>query len=159
MHHPNPSSNEDLERFVQPLRDHLDDVVAELTDGQKQTHWMWFTFPQLRVLGRSDTARRYGLVDIDDARRFLRHGELGATYERLVGIVHDVVVVKGENIHDVFGSPDDYKLVSSLTLFRAAAELEHRDTLAQRCSELLDVATHQHLPPCAVTLAEIGPTT
>lgn len=151
-------SSDDLERFVRPLRDHLDDVVAELTAGHKQTHWMWFMFPQLRALGRSETAVHFGLLDIDDARRFLRHGELGATYERLVGIVHDVVVVKGENIHDVFGSPDDYKLVSSLTLFKAAAELEQRDALAERCRELLDVAAQQHLPPCAVTLAAIGPT-
>jgi uncharacterized protein (DUF1810 family) len=144
-----------LQRFVEPVRDQLDDVVAELTAGRKRTHWMWFMFPQLRTLGRSDTARNFGLADLDEARRFLTHPELGPTYERLVVIVHDVVVRQGLVVHDVFGSPDDIKLVSSLTLFRAAAELEGRATLAEQCRDILDVAELQGLAPCAVTIAAL----
>jgi uncharacterized protein (DUF1810 family) len=146
----------DLERFLEPVREHLDDVVEELTAGRKRTHWMWFVFPQLRALGRSEMARRYGLADLDEARRFVVHAELGPTYERLAAIVHDVVVRQDLLVHDVFGSPDDVKLVSSLTLLRAAAEHEGRIELAERCRELLDVAERQGLPRCPVTIAALG---
>lgn len=146
----------DLERFLEPVREHLDDVVEELTAGRKRTHWMWFVFPQLRTLGRSEMARRYGLADLDEARRFVVHAELGPTYERLVAIVHDVVARQGLFVHDVFGSPDDVKLVSSLTLFRAAAEHEGRIELADRCRELLEAAERQGLLRCSVTIAALG---
>ena len=148
-------SDVDLERFLEPVHEHLDDVVHELTAGRKRTHWMWFVFPQLRTLGRSEMARRYGLADLDEARRFVVHAELGPTYGRLVAIVHDVVVRQDLLVHDVFGSPDDVKLVSSLTLFRAAAEREGLLELVERCRELLDVADRQGLPRCAVTIAAL----
>lgn len=147
----------ELGRFLNPVREHLDDVVKELTAGRKRTHWMWFVFPQLRVLGRSEMASRYGLADLDEARQFVVHVELGSTYERLVAIVHDVVVRRGLLVHDVFGSPDDVKLVSSLTLFRAAAERTGRIELAQQCGELLDEAERQGLPRCAVTTSALRP--
>lgn len=147
----------DIERFLDPVREHLDDAVAELTAGRKRTHWMWFMFPQLRELGRSDMARRYGLADLDEARRFVVHEELGPTYERLVTLVDDAVVRQGIPVHDVFGSPDDLKLVSSLTLFLAAAEREGRIELAARCGALLDAAERQGLPRCPVTTAALGP--
>jgi uncharacterized protein (DUF1810 family) len=146
----------DLERFLEPVRRHVDDVVDELTAGRKRTHWMWFMFPQLRDLGRSEMARRYGLADLDEARRFVVHAELGSTYERLVAIVHDVVVRRALLVHDLFGSPDDVKLVSSLTLFLAAAEHEGRIELATRCRELLDAAERQGLRRCGVTVAALG---
>ncbi|MCU1360879.1 MAG: SpoIIE family protein phosphatase [Ilumatobacteraceae bacterium] len=150
-----PNTVGDLERYVEPVREHLDDVVKELTAGRKRTHWMWFVFPQLRALGRSEMARRYGLADLDEARRFLMSPELGPTYERFVAIVHDVVVRQGLLVHDVFGSPDDVKLVSSLTLFQVAADREARTELAERCRELLDVAERQGLPRCPVTIAAL----
>jgi uncharacterized protein (DUF1810 family) len=146
--------NVDLERFLEPVREHLDDVVEELTAGRKRTHWMWFVFPQLGALGRSEMARRYGIADLDEARRFVVHSELGPTYGRLVAIVHDVVVRQDLLVHDVFSSPDDVKLVSSLTLFQAAAEREGRIELIERCRELLDVAERQGLPRCPVTIAQ-----
>lgn len=146
----------DLERFVEPVRAHLEDVVEELSAGRKQSHWMWFAFPQLRSLGRSDTARHYGVLDLDEARRFLLHPELGPNYERLAAIVHDVVVGRGELVHDVFGSPDDLKLVSSLTLFLSAAEHEHRVDLSRHCSELLAQAEEQGLPRCPLTIAALA---
>lgn len=147
--------DDDLDRFIGPVRDDLDQVVAELTAGRKRTHWMWFMFPQLRTLGHSDTARYYGLADLDEARRFLAHPELGPTYERLVGIVHDVVIGRGHRIHDVFGSPDDLKLVSSLTLFESAAEQDGPAQLAEQCRELLEAADAQGFAPCAVTRASM----
>ena len=73
-----------------------------------------------------------------------------------MAIVHDVVVCKGLLVHGVFGSPDDVKLVSSLTLFRAAAELEERIELAEQCRETLDVAQRQGLSRCSVTLAALA---
>ena len=146
---------DDLERFVLPVRAQLDDAIAEISGGLKRTHWMWFMFPQLRVLGMSDTARRYGLSGLSDARRLLQHGELGPNYERLVSAVHASVVVGARRIHGVFGSPDDMKLVSSLTLFLAAANAEGRKGLATQCREILGEATRQGLAPCSVTVAAL----
>ena len=147
--------DDDLERFLEPVRDHIDGVADELTAGRKRTHWMWFVFPQLRSLGHSEMAQRYGLTDLDEARRFLMHDELGPTYERLVSIVHDVVVRRRLLVHDVFGSPDDIKLMSSLTLFRAAAEVDGRIELAEQCRVLLDAAERQGLQRCPATLAAL----
>jgi uncharacterized protein (DUF1810 family) len=143
----------EISRFRHPVREHIDAVVSELSAGCKRTHWMWFMFPQLRSLGFSEMAQRYGVADLSEARGFLSDGELGSTYERLVGIVHDQVVVGGRGIHDVFGSPDDAKLVSSLTLFQRAAELEGRVELMEQCGQLLDLADQQGLRRCAVTVA------
>jgi len=128
----------DLERFVEPVREHRDAAVHELTAGRKRTHWMWFMFPQLRGLGRSETAVHFGLVDVDEARRFLLHPELGSTYEHLVAIVHHLVVEQRRSLYDIFGSPDDVKLISSVTLFQAAAECEDRVQLAERCREIVE---------------------
>lgn len=116
---------------------------------------MWFMFPQLRALGRSTTAQHFGLEDLNEARLFLRDEELGAVYESLVEIVHRVVA-DGHRISDVFGSPDDVKLVSSLTLFQAAARLESRPHLADRCGEILEAAERQGVPRCTVSASAIA---
>lgn len=93
-------------------------VLAELRAGDKQTHWMWFIFPQLEALGRSPTAKYYGLKDLDAARNYLADPVLGARLRECVGIV---LGLEGRSAHAIFGSPDDLKFRSSLTLFEAAA--------------------------------------
>ncbi|WP_055047578.1 DUF1810 domain-containing protein [Devosia sp. A16] len=94
-------------------------VLAELRAGRKQTHWMWFIFPQLTALGRSATALRYGIADIEEARAYLMHPVLGA---RLRECTESVAAMTGKTAHEIFGSPDDMKLRSSMTLFAHAAE-------------------------------------
>ena len=110
-------NDDDLERFVQAQAPYMAAVRAELAAGRKCTHWMWFVFPQLRGLGRSPMARHFGLRSLDDARAYLAHPVLGP---RLRECVELVLGVQGRTAHAIFGSPDDLKLRSCLTLFREA---------------------------------------
>ena len=110
-----------LQRFVDAQDAVYPAVCAELASGRKASHWMWFVFPQLAALGRSGTARFYGLSDAAHARAYWRHATLGA---RLRECSRLVLSVQGRSAHDIFGSPDDLKFRSSLTLFAAAAPEE-----------------------------------
>ena len=105
----------DLQRFVEAQDPHRADVAAELAAGRKRTHWMWFVFPQLRGLGRSQMAWHFGLQSRDEAAAYLAHPLLGP---RLRECVELVLAIEGRGAHAVFGSPDDLKLCSCLTLFR-----------------------------------------
>jgi uncharacterized protein (DUF1810 family) len=107
--------SDDLSRFVQAQQPVMDDVRAELAAGRKRTHWMWFVFPQLRGLGHSAMARHYGIASREEAAAYLAHPVLGA---RLRECVELVLAVQGRTAHEIFGSPDDLKLRSCLTLFR-----------------------------------------
>jgi len=111
----------DLDRFVAAQDPILPTVLAELRAGRKQSHWMWFVFPQLSALGRSPTAKFYGLADLDDARAYLAHPVLGP---RLVTCTQLVNAVTGRTAHEIFGSPDDLKFRSSVTLFHCVAPQE-----------------------------------
>lgn len=108
----------ELDDFVAAQDRVADAVLAELHAGRKQTHWMWFVFPQLRGLGRSPTAQFYGLADLRAAAAYLAHATLGP---RLVAHTRLVNAIEGRSAHDIFGSPDDLKFRSSMTLFHAAA--------------------------------------
>lgn len=112
---------EDLERFVTAQQPLWPQVQAELRAGRKTTHWMWFVFPQLRSLGRSQMARHYGLESIDDARAYLVHPVLG---ERLRAAIGGLLAVPERSAHEIMGSPDDLKLRSCLTLFAEASAHE-----------------------------------
>ncbi len=92
-------------------------VLAQLRAGRKQTHWMWFIFPQLTALGRSATAKRFGIADLTAARAYADHGILGARLRACVALAN---AIKGRTALEVFGSPDDLKFRSCLTLFLAA---------------------------------------
>jgi uncharacterized protein (DUF1810 family) len=109
----------DLKRFVDAQRPVYDDVVAELRAGRKRSHWMWFVFPQLRGLGGSAMAARFGIASLDEAGAYLRHELLGP---RLHECARLVSAVQGRSIGQIFGSPDDLKLCSSMTLFARATE-------------------------------------
>ena len=113
----------DLIRFVNAQDRIYTQVVAELTDGCKRTHWMWFIFPQLAGLGRSAMAQRYAIRDLDQARLYLADPILGA---RLRQVVRLTMTHKGKSALEILGSPDDLKFRSCLTLFREAAS-DNRD--------------------------------
>ena len=112
-------SDADLERFVTAQRPVYAAVCSELARGRKATHWMWFVFPQLRGLGRSDTAIHYGLASRAQALAYWRHPLLGA---RLRECTELVLATSGRSAHQIFGSPDDLKFCSCMTLFAAVAE-------------------------------------
>ena len=108
----------DLTRFVDAQRDTYDQALAELSGGRKRTHWMWWVFPQLDGLGVSATSRRYAIKSEAEARDYLEHPVLGP---RLIESVESVLAIEGRTAHDIFGSPDDMKLRSCVTLFAQVA--------------------------------------
>ncbi|MEE6177402.1 DUF1810 domain-containing protein [Mycobacterium sp. 050134] len=116
----------DLRRFADAQAPVYDRVVEELRAGRKRGHWMWFVFPQLRGLGSSPTAERYGISSLDEAGAYLRHPVLGSRLHECVGLVNEV---QGRSVGQIFGSPDDLKLCSSMTLF-ARATADNDDFLA-----------------------------
>ena len=108
----------DLERFVAAQEPVFPTAVAELRAGRKRTHWMWFIFPQMRGLGHSAMAARYGIASLDEARAYLAHPLLGA---RLLRCTNTVLGIDGRTLREIFGSPDDVKFHSSMSLFALAA--------------------------------------
>ncbi len=109
----------DLKRFVDAQAPVYRNVVDELRVGRKRSHWMWFVFPQLRGLGGSPTAVRYGISSLEEAGAYLRHGLLGPRLRECTELVNQV---QGRSVGEIFGSPDDLKLCSSITLFARAAD-------------------------------------
>lgn len=108
----------DLGRFTSAQKDIYDQVLAELRNGRKRTHWMWYIFPQLDGLGTSATTRRYAIKSREEARQYLVHPLLGS---RLQECAEAVLAVEGRSVAEIFGTPDDRKLKSSMTLFASAA--------------------------------------
>lgn len=111
----------DLDRFVEAQDRVLAAVRQELAAGRKVSHWMWFVFPQIAGLGNSPTARFYALASREEARAYLAHPELGA---RLIEATRLVLAHPGKTANAIFGSPDDLKFRSSMTLFAAADPAE-----------------------------------
>jgi uncharacterized protein (DUF1810 family) len=106
-----------FEHFLRAQEHIYATVLQELAGGEKFGHWMWFIFPQLRGLGRSELATAYGLAGLEEARSYLAHPVLGA---RLRECTRRVNAVRGKSAHEIFGSPDDLKFRSSMTLFSRA---------------------------------------
>ena len=115
-------------------------VLAELAAGCKRTHWMWFVFPQIAGLGRSAMAQRYALGSLDEARAYLAHPVLGPRLLRCTEVVN---AVEGRTVSKVFGSPDDLKFHSSMTLFALAqpGEAVFRAALAKYFGSQMDALT------------------
>jgi uncharacterized protein (DUF1810 family) len=111
----------DLQRFVDAQDGVFEQACEELYDGRKTSHWMWFVFPQLRGLGHSGMALRFGIASLGEARAYLAHPLLG---QRLKECVRLALRIDGRSITDVFGSPDDLKFRSCMTLFQRAAPEE-----------------------------------
>ncbi|HET7213403.1 MAG TPA: DUF1810 domain-containing protein [Terriglobia bacterium] len=106
--------NFDLERFVEAQNPVYAQVCRELRQGRKQGHWMWFVFPQLRGLGQSSMADRFGIAGAAEARAYLAHPVLGPRLEECTSLVN---AAEGVSIGEIFGYPDDLKFRSSMTLF------------------------------------------
>ena len=104
----------DLNRFIGAQEGIYDRALAELRDGLKRSHWMWYIFPQVEGLGHSPTTRRYSIKSLEEARHYLAHPVLG---QRLKESAEAVLAVQGRSAADIFGHPDDWKLQSSMTLF------------------------------------------
>jgi uncharacterized protein (DUF1810 family) len=105
-----------LRRFVSAQEMIYTDVLAELQSGRKRTHWMWFIFPQFDGLGYSATSKHYAIKSKDEARSYLSHPVLG---KRLTECAETILALQGRSASEIFGSPDDMKLKSSMTLFAA----------------------------------------
>ena len=116
----------DLERFVLAQDRIFDRVLSELRVGMKMSHWMWFIFPQIHGLGRSPTAIEYAISGREEARAYLQHPVLAA---RLRECTQLVLNVKDRSVEEIFGSPDDVKFRSSMTLF---AQVSPEDEIFQR---------------------------
>lgn len=107
----------DLERFVSAQHGDYTAALTEISNGAKQSHWMWFIFPQIAGLGFSAMSRRFAIASLDEARAYLEHPLLGL---RLRACVDALQGVTGKTAQDVFGEVDAAKLRSSLTLFAEA---------------------------------------
>jgi uncharacterized protein (DUF1810 family) len=109
----------DLQRFVDAQARVYGQVLDELRAGRKRSHWIWFVFPQIAGLGSSPTAARYAIASLDEARAYLRHDVLGPRLHECTQLVN---AVQGRSIGEIFGSPDDMKVRSSMTLFVHATD-------------------------------------
>jgi uncharacterized protein (DUF1810 family) len=107
-----------LHRFVSAQEPVFDQVIAELERGYKSSHWMWFIFPQLRGLGQSSMALKYGLLSAEEAHEYARHPVLGT---RLVHCAQLMLAATSRSAREILGSPDDLKLRSCMTLFNEVA--------------------------------------
>lgn len=110
----------DLARFVAAQETSFDRACVELAAGRKQSHWIWYIMPQMRGLGRSDLADRYGIASLAEAEAYLADPLLGPRLRLVVGLI---LAIEGRTALEIMGSPDDLKLHSSMTLFaRATAD-------------------------------------
>jgi uncharacterized protein (DUF1810 family) len=114
-----PSDPFDLQRFVDAQARVYRQVVDELRAGRKRSHWIWFVFPQIAGLGSSATAARYAISSLEEARGYLRHDLLGPRLRECTRLVN---AVPDRSIGQIFGSPDDMKVRSSMTLFVHATD-------------------------------------
>ena len=107
-------SDNGLKRFLDAQTDDYNRALGEIRKGKKQSHWMWYIFPQIAGLGFSETAKYYALHDIKEARAYLEHPVLGS---RLIEISRALLTIEGKTANQILGSPDDLKLHSCMTLF------------------------------------------
>ena len=103
-----------LQRFTEAQAHNYADALAEIKNGKKRTHWMWYVFPQIQGLGNSEFARLYAINDMEEAEAYLQHPVLGT---RLIEISNALLKLQSNDPYAIFGSPDDMKLQSSMTLF------------------------------------------
>jgi uncharacterized protein (DUF1810 family) len=109
----------DLERFVQAQAQDYDRALAELRNGEKRSHWMWYIFPQIDGLGHSSMSHRYSIKSAGEARAYLDHPILGPRLRECAAVVNGIV---GRSALEIFGSPDDMKLRSCATLFASVSD-------------------------------------
>jgi len=110
------SNENNLNRFIDAQERDYQTALTEIRNGRKKSHWMWYIFPQVQGLGFSETSRFYAIKDLDEAEAFLQHPILGS---RLIAICNALLGLQSNNANQIFGSPDDVKLKSCMTLFAA----------------------------------------
>lgn len=110
---------ENLERFYSAQKQDYARALAEIQNGYKESHWMWYIFPQIKGLGRSPTAKFYGIKDLDEAVAFLHDPYLGGNLREISAALLDQIT---DDAEDIFGEIDAMKLKSSMTLFHFAGE-------------------------------------
>jgi uncharacterized protein (DUF1810 family) len=108
----------DLKRFVQAQEGDFERALAEITSGRKVSHWMWYIFPQFAGLGSSPISQQYAIKSVAEAKAFLAHPVLGP---RLIECAEAALEVEGRTALEIFGTPDDWKLRSSATLFASVS--------------------------------------
>lgn len=108
------SSAYNLNRFTEAQAKNFADALAEIKNGKKRTHWMWYVFPQIQGLGNSEFARFYAIKDLNEATAYLEHPVLG---NRLIEISEALLQLDSNDAYQILGSPDEMKLQSSMTLF------------------------------------------
>ena len=108
-----------LARFLEAQNHTYLKALEEIKSGKKTSHWMWYIFPQLKGLGKSDMAQFYGIENLKEAEEYLAHPVLG---KHLVAISQALLNIEGKSANEIFGSPDDLKLRSSMTLFASAGK-------------------------------------
>ncbi|ABQ06579.1 DUF1810 domain-containing protein [Flavobacterium johnsoniae] len=104
----------DLHRFIEAQSKTYDDALREIQNGKKQTHWMWFIFPQIKGLGFTDYNIFYGIENLHEAQRYYDHPVLG---KRLVEITNALLEIENKSALEIMGKPDERKLRSCMTLF------------------------------------------
>ncbi len=108
-----------LKRFIDAQESKFQNALNEIKNGRKQSHWMWFIFPQIAGLGFSETAKFYAIKNIEEASLYLQHPVLDS---RLIEISQALLEIEGKSANQIFGSPDDLKLKSSMTLFSSVGD-------------------------------------
>jgi uncharacterized protein (DUF1810 family) len=138
------SDPRNLQRFIDAQHPIYGQVRDELQAGRKETHWMWFIFPQIKGLGRSTTAQKYAIQNVDEAKAYLEHPLLGFRLRECSQLVNAVV---GRSIEDIFGHPDHLKFHSSMTLFNHVSTNESvfSDALAKYFNGEVDRKTLEQL--------------
>jgi uncharacterized protein (DUF1810 family) len=104
----------DLNRFISAQQASWENALLEVKRGRKTSHWMWYVFPQIKGLGMTETSKFYAIEDLEEAREYLAHPVLG---QRLITISSELLQLNSNNAGQIFGSPDNMKLKSSMTLF------------------------------------------
>jgi len=115
------SNENNLNRFIDAQERDYQTALTEIRNGRKRSHWMWYIFPQVQGLGFSETSRFYAVKDLDEAEAFLQHPILGS---RLIDICNALLGLQSNNANQIFGSPDDLKLKSCMTLFAALSNTD-----------------------------------
>lgn len=106
--------NHNLQRFVDAQSNIYKIALSEIKNGKKQSHWMWYIFPQLDGLGKSETSKKYAIKKKKEAIEYLKHPILGI---HLIEISNELLKIEGKTAYDIFGGPDDLKLKSCMSLF------------------------------------------
>jgi uncharacterized protein (DUF1810 family) len=139
-----PSDPFNLQRFLDAQTRVIENVRRELEGGRKRSHWMWFVFPQIDGLGFSAMARRYAIQSLEEAQAFAGHPVLGMWLRECTSLVR---AVEGRTAYEIFGTPDDLKFHSCMTLFAQAAPDEQlfRRALEKFFDDAEDCATLEKL--------------